>query len=188
MKKGLPSILARLLKTASFPVLFLAAFLAGAADTGTTSKIPPAVIMGVSTAEDGRTLIIRYELSGRTHEQRVGFTNNITDFRYCRWLGGRGIAVAVSTGSDEFYYATVYLVGRDVAPAPAKVPAPAGTSRLLGIANTGGDSIVVTAVQHRRESPGRLTGWMFIDNCPPIPAAGLLIPFDLSGERADKVK
>ena len=134
-------------------------------------------------------MVIRYELSDRSYEQRIAFTNEITDFRYCRWLGDRGIAVVASTRNDEFYYSTLYLTGSDVPKPPSKVPAPVSKSRLLGIANTGGDSIVITAVQHRREGSDRLTGWMFIDNCPPIGAMiGLVIPFAIAAEQLGKTK
>ena len=147
------------------------------------SNAPPATISGVSTAKDGRTLVIRYERSGRSHAQSVAFTNAITDFRYCRWLGERGIAIVASTSTDEFYYTTLYLTGRDVPVSLVKIPAPFSKSRLLGIANTGGDSIVITGVQHRRNGnePDRLTGWMFLDNCPPL--TGLIAPFDIPVEQ-----
>jgi hypothetical protein len=175
------------MKTTLLLVLVLSSFVALGADTATPSNAPSATITGVSAAKDKRTLVIRYELSGHAHEQRVAFTNDITDFRYCRWLGERGIAVVASTRAGEFFYATLYLKGRDVAVSPAKIPAPTGLSHLLGIANTSGDSIVITAVQHRRGAPDRLTGWMFIDHCPPIGAAvGLVVPFDIPAERPDQ--
>jgi hypothetical protein len=177
------------MKTTLLTVLFLIAFVTLGADKPVPSNAPPAAITGVSAAKDGRTLISRYELSGRSHRQRVAFTNEITDFRYCHWLGGRGIAVVASTSTDEFYYATLYLTGHDVSVSPVKIPAPASKSRLLGIANTGGDSIVITAVQHRRGDLDRLTGWMFIDNCPPIgPMTGLITTFDIPVEPSDTSK
>jgi len=177
------------MKITLLTVLFLTAVVTFGADTPAPSNAPPATITGVSAAKDGRTLVIRYELSGRSHRQRVAFTNDITDFRYCRWLGDRGIAVVASTRTDEFYYATLYLTGRDVPVSPVRIPAPASKSRLLGIANTGGDSIVITAVQHLRHDPDRLTGWMFIDNCPPIgPTVGLITSFDIPVEPSDKTK
>ena len=175
------------MKTTLLLVLVLSTFVALGADTATPSNASPATITGVSNAKDQRTLVIRYELSGHSHEQRVAFTNDITDFRYCRWLGERGIAVVASTRAGEFFYATLYLKGRDVTVSPARIPAPTGKSDLLGIANTSGDSIVITAVQHRRGEPDRLTGWMFIDHCPPTGAAvGLVVPFDIPGERSDQ--
>ena len=174
------------MKTTLLLVLTLSSFVALGADTPAPSNPSPATITGVSAAKDKRTLVIRYEISGHSHEQRVAFANDITDFRYCRWLGERGIAVVASTRAGEFFYATLSLKGRDVTVSPARIPAPTGQSHLLGIANTGGDSIVITAVQHRRGEPDRLTGWMFIDNCPPTGAAvGLVVPFDIPGERAD---
>lgn len=165
--------------------LLLSAIVTSGVDAA-QSNATPAVIMGVSAAKDGRTLLIRYERSGQAHEQAVSFTNNMTEFRYCPWLGERGVAVVASTGTNEFYYTTVYLTGRDIPVSLVKIPAPAGNSRLLGIANTIGDSIVITAVQHRRDNPERLTGWMFIDNCPPI--AGSLTPFEFPLEQSAKTK
>jgi hypothetical protein len=179
-------VLVRFMKTQMLMALLLGAVVTRV--DGVASNAQPAVITGVSAAKDGRTLLIRYERSGQSYEQAVAFTNNITDFRYCPWLGGRGVAVVASTGADEFYYATIYLSGRDTR-SPVRIPAPAGNSRLLGIANTGGDSIVISAVQHRRDNPERLTGWMFIDNCPPIGATiGLVVPFEVSAEQAGKTK
>src|SRR6185369_16876897 len=135
-----------------------------------------------------RTLVIRYELRGHDHQLELKFADNITDFRYCRWLGD-GIAVVVSTGTNEYYYAASRLDHEDGMLTPVKIPAPDSPGRLLGIANTGGDSIVITAVQHRRlasttnsTATDQLTGWMFIDNCPPIGGkVGRVIPFDIAG-------
>jgi hypothetical protein len=184
--KGFSSLV-RGMKTKMLLALLLSVVVTSGVD-GAPSNAPPAVITGISVAKDGRTLLIRYERSGQSHEQGVAFTSNITDFRYCPWLGGRGVAVVASTGADEFYYATIYLTGRDTR-SPVRIPSPAGKSGLLGIANTGGDSIVISAVQHRRDSPERLTGWMFIDNCPPIGATiGLVIPFEVAAEQAGKTK
>jgi hypothetical protein len=186
------------MKTTLFLVLILSGFFTFAANTVTPSQAPPSIITGVSTAKDKRTLVVRYELSGRSHEQRVAFTNDITDFRYCRWLGEQGIAVVASMSTDEIYFTTLYLNGRAVPSSPVKIPAPSSKSRLLGIANTGGDSLVITAVQHRRDGsdskfygPDRLTGWMYIDNCPPIASkagGGVLIPFDLSAPKKGEAK
>jgi len=177
------------MKTTSIAILVLSALVVLVADKAEPSNAPPAIITGVSAAKDQRTLVIRYELSGHSHEQRVAFTNDITDFRYCCWVGEQGVAVVASTRNEEFFYATLYLTGRDVGVSPARIPAPTSKSRLLGIANTAGDSIVITAVQHQRDVPDRLTGWMFIDNCPPIGAKmGLVVPFDIPTEHSDKKK
>ena len=176
-----------ILKTTFLATILLTAFIAYGATT--LSNTPPVTISGVSIAKDTRTLVIHYELAGRSHVQRVAFTNDITDFRYCCWLGDQGIAVVASTRGDEFYYATLFLTGRGAPVSPYRIPAPTSKSVLLGIANTGGDSIVVTAVQHRRDRSGnRLSGWMFIDNCPPIGAmiSGWVIPFDI--EQSFKTK
>jgi hypothetical protein len=177
-------------------VLFLTSFLALGADKPTISNVPPTEITWVSPGKDGRTLVIRYKFSGRSHEQNVTFPNQISEFRYCRWLGEQGIAVVASTRTEEFYYATIHLNGRDAPVWLARIPAPTGKNRLLGIANTGGDSIVITAVEHRRNGPDtrlygndRLSGWMFIDNCPPGGASlGLVIPFDIPAKESGEEK
>ena len=65
-----------------------------------------------------------------------------------------------------------------------KVPVPRGNAQLLGIANTGGDSIVITAGEHRRGQVDRVVGWMFFDNCPHIGSTMgdlAIIPFDIAG-------
>ena len=173
------------MKTALLFAFFLNSLATFGADTPVPSNAPPA-ITGVSIAKDGRTLVVRYESSGRSHQKNVAFGNAITDFRYCRWLGERGIAIVASTSMDEFYYTTLYLTSRDVPVSLVKIPASSSKSRLLGIANTGGDSIVISAVHHQRGDPERLTGWMFIDNCPPL--AGLITPFDIPMEQAVTLK
>lgn len=166
--------------------LFTAA-VAIAAETPKAIEDAPATITGVAPAKDGRTLVIRYELQARAHEVKVVFTNELADFRYCPWMGTQGIALAAATHPGDFYYLILYLNGQNVANSPVRIPAPAGRHRLLGIANTGGDSVVVTALNHSRDNPGtntygpdRLTGWMYIDNCPGMTiATGLVLPFDL---------
>src|SRR5258707_15660860 len=120
------------MKTTICTVLFLTAFIARGANM--PSNAQTAVVTGVTIANDARTLVIRYEFSGHSSERKVAFTNEITDFRYCRWLRAQGIAVAASTRGGEFYYATLYLDSRDIPVAPARIPAPATNGRLLGIA------------------------------------------------------
>ncbi len=181
------------MKTIRFTILLLTAFAVLGADTPAPSNAPSAIITGVTTAKAKNMLVIRYEQSGRSHEQPVAFPSVVTDFCHCRWLGDRGIAVAVSTRVDdgyEFYYCTVYLTGFSTAVTPLKIPAPPSKSQLLGIANTGGDSIVITAARHQRQgNADGLTGWPFIDNCPPSGAAiGRVIPFDVSTALDGKVK
>jgi hypothetical protein len=179
------------MKTTLLSVLTLSSFVAFAADTVRPSNAAPATITGVSISKDKRKLAIHYELAGHAQEQWVAFTNDITDFRYCRWLGDQGVAVVATVSTEETYFTTLYLSGGDVPASPVKIPAPAGKTQLVGVANTGGDSIVITAVQHRRDGADRLTGWMYIDNCPPGASkvgAGVFMPFDLSRPQDRKSK
>lgn len=158
------------------------------------SNSPPTKITGMVVSNDLRTISFRYERAGQERRQSVVFTKEIADFRYCRWLGDLGVAIAIETTSNEFYYVTRYFGESDAEPKPEKVPAPAGNYSLLGVANTGGDSIVISAIAHRRDDPDptrygpdQLSGWMFVDNCPPIGASvGVVIPFDIAEKRAEK--
>ena len=173
------------MKTAMPILLCLTLLTALAADKPVPPNAPKTKLIEVTTADDNRTLLIRYDVSGKSHEHRIEFTNKITDFRYCRWVGEDGVAYAVSTrGADhsDYYYGAFFLDNPN--PSPPKpitgtpIPPPGDRFKLLGIANTGGDSIVISAVQHQRGAFGeRVSGWMFIDNCPP--AFGTVIPFDL---------
>jgi hypothetical protein len=156
--------------------------------TAEPPKPQPATVTNLVLAENRRALTVHYVLSGQAHQRVLTFTNAIHDFRYCRWLGERGLAV-VAAGqvgdTTEFYYRALRLDPQETNGLAFKIPAPPGRSQLLGVANTGGDSLVVSAVHHQRlGNQDRLKGWMFIDNCPHIGAlgAGLVVPFDVAGE------
>ncbi|MEQ2009192.1 MAG: hypothetical protein ABMA26_20610 [Limisphaerales bacterium] len=170
------------MKTVLATILLLITFVVSGAETSSATNLSPATITGVSVLPDNRTLTVRYEVSGRAYEERVALTNDITEFRYCRWMGDWGIGIVASTKSGDFFYTAFYLTGRQFKPASWKVPAPAGRNQLLGIANTIGDSLMITAVQHRRDGPGpfygpdQFSGWMFVDNCPGM-GIGELFPF-----------
>ena len=165
-------------------ILLLITFTVSGAVTSSATNPAPAAITGVSVMPDNRTLTVRYEVSGHAHEERVVLTNDITEFRYCRWMGDWGIAIAASTRSGDFFYTAFYLTGQPVKARSWKIPAPLGRSQLLGVANTGGDSLVITAVRHGRDGPGntygpdQFSGWMFVDNCPGI-GVGELFPFSV---------
>jgi hypothetical protein len=77
------------MKTTLLSVLLLSTLVTlVAANPPVPPNKPSTAITGVSLSKDRRTLVIRYDLSGRAHEQRVTFKNEIAEFRYCRWLGG----------------------------------------------------------------------------------------------------
>jgi hypothetical protein len=176
-------------------------------------KLQPSKITAVATAADKRTLVIRYEVAGTAAEERITFAREVADFRYCRWMGDYGIAVVVRTVGDEatgvsfsddgrnlrapsgetgaaetaeYYYSTLYLSGTPKDRKPTRIPAPQVVEPVLGIGNTGGDSIVITAVQHRRGPIETVSGWLYIDNCP-IPGSGLVLgpvtPFTVPAEQ-----
>ena len=140
-----------------------------------TSK--PAKITAVTTDATKRTLLVRYEVAGTAYEERIMFTQNVADFRYCQWLGDYGIAVVARTeigDTSEYFYSTCYLKGGSKDHRAAKIPAPTNTSPVLGIGNTVGDSVVITAFEHSRSPPsGSISGWTYIDNCPKRTDSGL---------------
>jgi len=53
-------------------ILLLVTLVVSAAEKSSSTKPPPATITGVSVLPDKRTLTVRYEVSGRAHEERVG--------------------------------------------------------------------------------------------------------------------
>lgn len=176
------------MKTTFYSIVLFVIFAAFRVTAAEPSNALPATIISVVLAEDRRALNIHYEVAGKTYQRALRFTNTIDDFRYCRWLGQRGVAV-VAAGQlgdgTEFYYRAFYLDQQSTNDATFKIPAPPGKSQLLGIANTGGDSVVVSAVRHERTgNQDRVKGWVFVDNCPHAAAmgAGLIIPFDAVGE------
>ncbi len=180
------------MKTLLSLMAFLVTGFAFGADPSITNP-PPATINGVSPTKDSRALVVKYDREGKSYELKVAFTNTITDFRYSRWMGDQGIAVVGATANGEFYWTTAHLLGVNTTTPSYKLPAPAGTNQLMGIANTMGDSVIITAINHHRPQPNRpdlLTGWMFIDNCPipgqPISGFGKVVTFDVNTESAKK--
>ncbi|MEO8351546.1 MAG: hypothetical protein ABI680_07435 [Chthoniobacteraceae bacterium] len=110
------------------------------------------------------------------------------------WTTGTGAGGAVKlwdarTGVEvkpEYFYCTLYLSGTPEDHKPMRIPAPEIVNPVLGIGNTIGDSVVITAVQHRRSPADHISGWVHIDNCP-LPdgklAIGHLTPFTVPAER-----
>lgn len=143
----------------------------------------------VTADTDGRTLVIRYEVSGRAEEWRWTLPGEVVEFRYCPWIRDSGIAVAAMTRgveTTEFYYTAFRFEQAPKELKPARIPALPGQNKLLGIVNTGGDSLVITAIQHHREALGeRVAGWTYIDNCPvPGLAIGQVTPFEIAVQRS----
>jgi len=126
---------------------------------------PPATILAVSRASDKCSLMIRYELAGKTNEQRIILTNGIADFHFCSWVRDRGIALALSDPEGEVYWAAFYFAGRKGPVYPRRLRSPPGYS-LLGIVNNRGDSIIISAVERSSER-GEASGWMYFNGCPP---------------------
>jgi len=164
------------------------------ADSVTTNP-PPSTITGVALSKDARQLVVKYDREGKSYELKIAFTNAITDFRYSRWMGDQGIAVVGATANGEFHWRVSSLYGTSTTVPAGKIPAPEGKYHLVGIANTGGDSVVITAINHKRLSPDQkhygpdgFTGWMFIDNCPiegrPDIGIGKVVTFEIPAEPA----
>ena len=165
---------------------------ASAADTTQpphgTPKPPRAKITAVSGDSDKRTLVVRYEIAGTVSEERILFAQEIAEFRYCSWVGDCGIAVVARTGvgkTSGYFYSAFFLASGSKDHQPARIPAPEGDSPVLGIGNTHGDSVVITAVAHSRNAGDSVSGWVYIDNCPSTDsghALGRVTPFAASAE------
>jgi hypothetical protein len=139
---------------------------------------PPGTLLGVTRGPDKRSLVIHYEFSGRTNEQIVSLAKDIADFQSCSWLFGRGVALALSDADGDIYWATGYFaLSKPLF--PRKIRAPGGY-QLLGIANTRGDTIVVSAIDHRQDEDTR-RGWMYINSCPPAADVFVKPPLQTSG-------
>lgn len=163
-----------------FPLLLLSALSAA-------GEAPE--IRSVTVSADKRAVVVAYSLGGRTLERRAELPKaeaaRIGAVTHCPWMDRTGVAVAVTVGTGRdtrVRYATLRLGAADEPARPlAAVPAPAGEGVLAGIANTEGDSVVVTFLRHRRAGGvDRLDGWMFVDNCPV--GFGTVIPFEASGK------
>jgi hypothetical protein len=102
---------------------------------------------------------------------------------------GRSVRVwNTETGAEvttEYFYCTLYRSGTPKEHKPTRIPAPEVVNPVLGIGNTFGDSVVITAVNHHRSPSDSISGWVYIDNCP-IPDSGLAIghltPFTVPAE------
>ena len=166
--------------------LLAVACFASAADA---PKPQPANLNAVLIAADKHTLLVRYEVAGTAVEQRLIFARDIADFRYCHWMGDSGIAIVARTGEGEaaeYFFSAFYLSPHPANHKPLKIPAPKGHNPVLGIGNTGGDSVVITAVQHSRNPSDSISGWTYIDNCPATDGGlviGHVTPFTVPAER-----
>ncbi len=158
-------------------------------------KIVPATITSVNVdPNDPKILLVRFDHAGKTFDHRVDFHEPIKDFRYCPWIYGQGIAIVARTVIGEesnYFYATIYCEENQSTHPAMKIHAPKGAYPVLGIANTGGDSIVVTAAKHQRNPKESVSGWVYIDNCPLTDVLaekdyviGTLIPFEALAENA----
>lgn len=154
-----------------FFVIVIAGRAADPIPTGTNAPYvhpalgPPATIIGVSRANDKRSLTVQYELSGRTNQLQVILTNGIAAFHFCSWTRDRGLALAISDPQGEVYWAAFYFADSTGPIYPRRLASPPGYS-LLGIVNNRGNSIIISAVESHSER-GRASGWMYFNGCPP---------------------
>src|SRR5438093_6065809 len=125
---------------------------------------PPGRLLDVMRGTDKTSLVIYYEFAGRTNEQTVLLMKDIAAYHFCSWVSGRGVALALSDTEGDIYWAAGYFARLNKPLFPRKIRSPSGYN-LLGIANTGGDTIVVAAIDHHDESTPH--GWMYINTCPP---------------------
>src|SRR4051812_18766005 len=142
------------------------------------SSGPAGTLLGVTRGTDTRSLVIHYEFSGRTNEQIVSLAKDIADFQSCSWLFGRGVALALSDADGDIYWATGYFARLSKPLFPRKIRAPRGY-QLLGIANTRGDTIVVSAIDHHQDEDTP-RGWMYKNSCPPAADVFVKPPFQTS--------
>src|SRR5437879_5245241 len=94
------------------------AVLAAAAEPGSAASTnefarepmlgPRGSILGVMRGPDKGSLVIHYEFAGRTNQQTVRLTNDIAEFHFCSWVGGRGIALAIEDTSGGVHWAAGY--------------------------------------------------------------------------------
>jgi hypothetical protein len=137
---------------------------------------PAATILAVSRGTDKQSLLIQYELAGKTNEIKAIVTNGIGDFHFCRFLR-QGMALALKDEAGEFYFATFLF---DAGPGPIYprlLPTfDARNHELLGIANTVGDTIVVSAVNRSVVPEFQALGWMYVNACPPTYASFSQVP------------
>jgi hypothetical protein len=166
-------------------LVFEPIFLLEQAPRTNTAKVhpmdgPPGTILGVMRGHDKQILRIHYSLDGRTNEQVLKLSEDVADFHFCSWVRDRGIALAVSDSAGGIYWAAAYFAHLEKPVYPHKIRAPDGY-KLMGIANTRGDTIVVTALDHRDETTPR--GWMYINSCPPAWNAFFRAPTNGSGTK-----
>jgi hypothetical protein len=140
---------------------------------------PRGTLIGVTRGTDKRTLVIHYEFLGRTNEQTVSLTKDIADFQSCSWIFGFGVALALSDTDGDIYWAAAYFARLNRPLFPHKIRVAGGDYKLLGIANTRGDTIVVSAIDHHDEDAPR--GWMYISGCPPAADVFFAPPIQTSG-------
>lgn len=143
----------------------------------------PTRIVGVAKEASGRALVVRYRKAEAQRTLRFEFPGVVADYRSCPMMGDFGVAVAAAVRGKnglEFYYRSAPFWKDDVAEG-VRIPAPAGKFQLMGILNTQGDSIVVTAIRHVRESNKQsITGWYYTNNCPiPDVEVGSLTTFTM---------
>jgi hypothetical protein len=67
---------------------------------------------------------------------------------------------------SEYYFAAFWLGPEPKVHSGSKLQAPAEEFRILGIGNTSGDSVVITAMKYDRAGRGTAGGWIYVDNCP----------------------
>ena len=124
----------------------------------------PGTLLGVMRGADAHSLVIHYEWQGYTNTQVVQLSSEIAEYYACPWVFGRGVALAISDKKGEVYWAARFFAHLKKPVFPHRIPTPPN-NRLIGIANTRGDTIVITGLDHSDEVTPR--GWMYINSCPP---------------------
>ena len=161
-----------------------------------TTSLPPAKIISVAPDTEATTLLIRYEVSGASHEQRLLLPASVSDFRFCRCAGNSGIAIVARTGAgwtSQYFYSAFFLTGQPTAHRPVNIQGPVGDFLVLGIGNSGGQSLVITGVRHHPERGEPVSGWLFIDKNPLADhhsetARGDFTTFELPIDRPEATK
>jgi hypothetical protein len=139
----------------------------------------PSVLTSVVLSTDRKTVEVSFTTDEKPHSMTVQFEGAVEEFRYCPWLGAYGIAIVarVGSGEDASYYVANNYFSSHLALTEikaARIQAPKGHFPGLGIGNTGGDSIVISALRHSRNPSEVVSGWLWTSNCP-LPSMPLAV-------------
>ncbi len=133
------------------------------------SSSPPPVLESVVLANGGKTLVVSFSTNGTHEKLSFDFPEAVRDFRYAPWLRGYGIAVVARTGnstSASYYWNLSALNTTDSQTMSMKIDAPADVLPALGIGNSEGDTLVISAISHHRGETESVKGWVYVNTCP----------------------